>query len=65
MFLLTIKPISRWLLVVPFCWSLIGGSAAVLLHVPQDWLLLASGLIAVPFIIVKDRSFQRRASVTL
>jgi hypothetical protein len=65
LFLLTNAPISRWLLVVPFCWSLIGGSAAVLLHVPQDWLLLASGLMAVPLIIVRDRAFQRRANATL
>ena len=31
------------LLVVPTLWSLIGGSAAFLLAVPQDWLLLVSG----------------------
>jgi hypothetical protein len=35
--------VSRWLLVIPLAWSLIGGSAALLLQVPQDWLLLASG----------------------
>jgi hypothetical protein len=56
MFLLTTQPIPRWLLVIPFIWSLIGGSAAVLLHVPQDWLLLVSGFIAVPLIIVRDRA---------
>ena len=33
---------------IPFIWSLIGGSAAILLDVRQDWLLLVSGLIAVP-----------------
>jgi hypothetical protein len=58
-FLLTTHPISRWLLVIPFIWSLIGGSAAVLLHVPQDWLLLVSGFIAVPVIILRDRAVQR------
>jgi hypothetical protein len=31
-------------LIVPVLWSLIGGTAAFLLHVPQDWLLLLSGL---------------------
>jgi hypothetical protein len=36
-------PVSRWLLVVPVLWALIGGSAAFVLHVPQDWMLLASG----------------------
>ncbi|MET4375030.1 phosphoglycerol transferase MdoB-like AlkP superfamily enzyme [Bradyrhizobium sp. LB1.3] len=58
MFLLTTRPISRWLLVIPFTWSLIGGSAAVLLQVPQDSLLLVSGFIAVALIIVRDRAVQ-------
>jgi hypothetical protein len=62
MFLLTTHPISRWLLVIPFIWSLIGGSAAVLLQVPQDWLLLVSGFIAVPLILVRDRAVQRLAA---
>ena len=45
MFLLTTSPVPKGLLVIPFIWSLIGGSAAILLHVPQDWVLLASGFI--------------------
>jgi hypothetical protein len=53
--LLTVRPVPRWLLVVPFVWSLIGGTAAILLNVPQDWLLLASGWIAVPLIVFRDR----------
>ena len=36
--------VPRRLLFIPGAWSLIGGSAAFLLDVPQDWLLLASGL---------------------
>ena len=36
--------VPRRLLVIPGAWSLIGGSAAFLLDVPQDWLLLGSGL---------------------
>jgi hypothetical protein len=55
LFLLTVRPVPRWLLVIPFVWSLIGGSAAVLLNVPQDWLLLVSGCIAVPLIVFRDR----------
>ena len=55
LFLLTTKRMSHWLLIIPFIWSLIGGSAAVLLNVPQDWLLLVSGLIAVPIIIFRHR----------
>jgi hypothetical protein len=58
MLLLTRHPISRRLLIIPAIWSLIGGSAAVLLRVPQDWLLLAS-IVAVPVIILRDRAIQR------
>ena len=53
--LLATPPLSRWLLVIPFVWSLIGGSAAILLHVPQDWLLLASGFVTVRLIVFRDR----------
>lgn len=45
--LLADAPVSRRLLVVPVLWSLIGGSAAVLLRVPQDWVLLLCGLTLV------------------
>jgi hypothetical protein len=48
--LLTTAPVSRWLLVIPVIWSLIGGSAAFLLQVPQDWLLLFSGLSVIPLL---------------
>jgi hypothetical protein len=47
--------VPRWLLVIPVVWSLIGGSAAILLNVAQDWFLLVSGLIAVPLIVVRNR----------
>jgi hypothetical protein len=53
--LLTIRPVPRWLLVIPVVWSLIGGSAAIFLNVPQDWLLLLSGGIAVPLMVLRDR----------
>ena len=57
---MTTRRFSYWLLVIPFIWSLIGGSAAILLDVRQDWLLLVSGLIAVP--IVRDRHAQGAAT---
>lgn len=44
MLLLTTTPVPRRLLAIPLLWSLIGGSAAFLLGVPQDWLLLFSGI---------------------
>ena len=56
--LLTTTHVSQWLLVVPVAWSLIGGSAAFLLGIPPDWLLLFSGL-AAPFIVVRERRASR------
>ena len=53
--LFTMRPVPRWLFVIPFVWSQIGGSAAILLHVPQYWLLLVNGCIAVPLIVFRDR----------
>lgn len=50
--LLLVRPgVPWWVLVIPLVWSLIGGSAAFLLAVPQDWLLLLSGVVAVPMIL--------------
>lgn len=44
--LLAAGPWPWWLLVLPAAWSLVGGSAAILLGVPQDWpLLLSVGLV--------------------
>ncbi|MCH4559175.1 DUF6064 family protein [Mesorhizobium jarvisii] len=37
-------------------WSLIGGGAAFFWGVPQDWLLLVSGVIAVPLMIARRRN---------
>jgi hypothetical protein len=55
-FLLAAAPVSRRLFVIPVIWSLIGGSAAFLLQVPQDWLLLFSGLSVVPLLRSSARS---------
>lgn len=45
----------RWLLVIPVLWSVVGGSAAVLLRVPQDFGLIAAGLCAVVFALAHRR----------
>jgi hypothetical protein len=60
MLLMTLAPVAPWLLAIPFAWSLLGGSAATLLQMPQDWLLLVSGLVAVPVLVHRDR--LRRAA---
>lgn len=59
--LLTSAPVSRWVFVVPFLWSLIGGSAAFLLGVPQDWLLLVSGA-SVFLIAYRNRAGRGRGT---
>lgn len=62
--LLTTAPVPRALLVIPWLWSLIGGSAAVLLSMPQDW-ALALGLVVVPWILVRDRTRDAVADTEL
>lgn len=47
---------TPWLAVAPaFVWSLIGGSAAFLLGVAQDWVLLVSGLVTVVLFATRHR----------
>lgn len=55
MLLLTKARVPAWVLIVPFLWSLVGGSAAFALAIPQDWLLLVSGVVVVPLIVLRDR----------
>ena len=43
-----------WLFVIPVGWALIGGSAAVLLRVPQDWPLLLSPLL-LAIVVIRGR----------
>jgi len=57
-------PVPRRLLVVPLAWSLIGGSAAFLLAMPQDWPLLASG-VGVLFLLLRDAGGTCPVSRTL
>lgn len=56
--LLVRPPLPRRLLVIPLCWGLLGGSAAFLLRVPQDWPLLLGAAIVVPWL-------WRRSTVTV
>lgn len=58
LFLLTTEPIPRRLLVIPVVWSVIGGSAAFLLAIPQDWPLFVSG-VAVLALLRRDANHRR------
>lgn len=52
--LLARSPVPRRLYVIPMAWALVGGSAAGLLRMPQDWpLLLAPLLLAI--VVAHDR----------
>jgi hypothetical protein len=59
--LLLADPLSLRLLIVPLLWSLVGGSAAFLLQVPQDWALLLSGIL-VGTALLLDRRQRERSS---
>jgi Family of unknown function (DUF6064) len=50
-FLLLRSPMKWWVIALPVLWSLIGGTAAFLLDVPQDWLLLVSGVATAALLV--------------
>lgn len=54
MLLLAQPKVPASLLVVPLVWSLIGGSAALLLAMPEDFSLLLAGAAALMVAIVKN-----------
>jgi hypothetical protein len=54
--LLMAPSVHRGLLVVPLLWSLVGGSAAFLLDMPQDWPLLFAGMAAVSALAWQHRT---------
>lgn len=64
MLLLVSAPVPWWLLVIPALWAVVGGSAAVLLAVPQDWVLLVGGLPATTFQVFGKREMPVRASAS-
>jgi uncharacterized protein DUF6064 len=63
MLLLTVNPPSGYLLAIPLLWSLIGGSAAILLQIPQDWLLLASGALTALLLLIRRSSSASKPGI--
>jgi hypothetical protein len=47
--------IQWWVIAIPVLWSLIGGTAAFLLDVPQDWLLLVGGVVTTLLLATSRR----------
>jgi uncharacterized protein DUF6064 len=60
--LLASVPVPRRLVAIPFVWSLIGGSAAFLLDMPQDWPLLLSALAILAAAIEQQAGWGRLIS---
>lgn len=54
--LLAKRPMPMIVSAIPVIWSLIGGSAAILLAVPQDWPLLAGGAATLLVLYLSHRS---------
>jgi hypothetical protein len=62
--LLTKPGIARYLLIIPFIWSLIGFVAAINLGITEDIGLLAAGVVTVALILFRERR-QRMALCSL
>ena len=50
--LLTVRPVAAaTLAIVPLVWAFVGGSAAALLTVPTDYVLLGAGVVLIVALI--------------
>ena len=49
----------RWLLIIPILWTGVGGSAALMLNVPQDYGLIAALLLALAVVAQRWRNPSR------
>lgn len=52
----TDKKLPKYLLVIPFLWSLLGISAAIQWGVLEDVMLIISGVVATAMIVYRDRT---------
>ncbi|MBN2079670.1 MAG: hypothetical protein JW838_11940 [Spirochaetes bacterium] len=53
--LLTDKIVPKYILIIPFVWSIIGFFAAIKFTITEDYGLLAAGIIGIIGIVMKDR----------
>jgi hypothetical protein len=58
MLLLTGKPVPFFAVVIPLVWSIIGMSAAVNLHVPQDYGLVVAGIAGTTIILFGNKRLK-------
>jgi hypothetical protein len=59
--LAAVRPVPRWLMIVPVLWSVVGGSAALLLGVVPDLMLFAAGGALVAFAVAPGLLERRSA----
>lgn len=59
--LLASRPVPRRLYVIPIAWAIVGGSAAGLLRMPQDWALLSTPLLLAFVAAYELRTAGRRS----
>lgn len=53
------RPVPVRVLVIPFGWSLVGGSAALQFGIPEDYGLLVAGLAGTALVLMKNRRLAR------
>jgi hypothetical protein len=54
-------PVPRWLFVIPIAWSIIGGSAALVLSMTPDLLLFGAGLAMLSYAVAPRALSRERA----
>ena len=60
LFLFGRVPLSLW--IIPLLWSLVGGAAATMLEMREDWVLLLSGPLALLALAISSRRCNPEAS---
>jgi hypothetical protein len=53
------KTIPKYIVIIPFLWSIVGFSAAVNLKVYEDFGLLVAGIIGTALILLRDRKTKK------
>jgi uncharacterized protein DUF6064 len=59
--LLATNPLPRWLVIIPLMWSVVGGSAALVLDMPADAVLLLGGAVLAIYAFIPSARRPRAA----
>ena len=58
----TERKINKFILIIPFLWSIVGFSAAVHLNIKEDFGLFVAGLLGTILLVIRDRSLDSSSS---